>query len=585
MYAGDYLSSNLGHEIINLFQADNGHHYLYLNSSGNLNKAHEGLDIMLMVKAHSADSFEVIGLAKGLHVAPGATMTMPRDISQKVDLISRAQRDYIASEPGGVSYGGVSILDIFNDAEQQNIFITYKADKVLVPSNRRIFLQYDKNGLNKFDNKEVIVALKSHNMPRTSLKSYIYPEESIDGEQISDYDNILTNIVENADLWTDKAVWKPLCNKSTANQRISLFDICKMRDDENRVSNALAYFMSLEQYRPLWIKFFGNYGVHLHNNYNVGREISSKITDESIDPARYPSGGRIDLLIEDSGNFVVIENKIKSDINNVKSDGEGMNQLHRYINFAQHKVSATGQTPYFFIIAPNYNIPVLDEETSKRYRIITYRDICEFLDEPTNMAAVESDWNFRALYDVMKWHTFDSPNEYLRYEMQEKFEQRLKTASSSISAPETETSKLSNEIEKNNKKQSELNMAKKSAISGEYIITVEDSGSIRVCKIYDNVKASLRECAEAKGFEYDPNWTTRQFGSKLIKEFGEGNEATIGEYTIVKRDSGSIETYRTYDNTLGALREIASKVGFNINESSNTRQNGSKLIDFINSNK
>ena len=169
--------------------------------------------------------------------------------------------------------------------------------------------------------------------------------------------------------------------------------------------------------------------------------------------------------------------------------------------------------------------------------------------------------------------------------MQEKFEQRLKTASSSISAPETETSKLSNEIEKNNKKQSELNMAKKSAISGEYIITVEDSGSIRVCKIYDNVKASLRECAEAKGFEYDPNWTTRQFGSKLIKEFGEGNEATIGEYTIVKRDSGSIETYRTYDNTLGALREIASKVGFNINESSNTRQNGSKLIDFINSNK
>ncbi len=27
-------------------------------------------------------------------------------------------------------------------------------------------------------------------------------------------------------------------------------------------------------------------------------------------------------------------------------------------------------------------------------------------------------------------------------------------------------------------------MAKKSAISGEYIITVEDSGTVRVCKIY-----------------------------------------------------------------------------------------------------
>lgn len=128
-------------------------------------------------------------------------------------------------------------------------------------------------------------------------------------------------------------------------------------------------------------------------------------------------------------------------------------------------------------------------------------------------------------------------------------------------------------------------MAKKSAISGEYIITVEDSGTVRVLKIYDNVKESLRECAEAKDFEYDNNWTTRQFGAKLIKEFGDGNQAEIGEYTVVKRDSGSIETYRTYGNTLGALREIAANVGFEINEKSNTRNNGSKLVDFINAGK
>ena len=128
-------------------------------------------------------------------------------------------------------------------------------------------------------------------------------------------------------------------------------------------------------------------------------------------------------------------------------------------------------------------------------------------------------------------------------------------------------------------------MAKKSAISGEYIITVEDSGSVRVLKIYDNVKGSLRECAEAKNFEYDPNWTTRQFGSKLIKEFGEGSEATIGEYTIEKRDSGSIETYRTYDNTKGALREIAEEAKFEYDPDWTTRQFGSKLVDFINDNK
>ena len=125
-------------------------------------------------------------------------------------------------------------------------------------------------------------------------------------------------------------------------------------------------------------------------------------------------------------------------------------------------------------------------------------------------------------------------------------------------------------------------MAKKSAISGEYIITVEDSGTIRVCKIFDNVKDSLRECAQTVGFEYDPKWTTQQFGSKLIKEYGDGKIAEISEYTITKRDTGSIESYRVYDNTKGALREIAESIGFEFNPEWTTRQFGSKLVDEIN---
>ena len=128
-------------------------------------------------------------------------------------------------------------------------------------------------------------------------------------------------------------------------------------------------------------------------------------------------------------------------------------------------------------------------------------------------------------------------------------------------------------------------MAKKSAISGEYIITQEDNYSIKAHRIYDNVKGSLREIAESKGMEYDTNWTTRQFGAKLIKELGEGNTAELGEYTIVCRESGSIETYRYYDNTKGALREIAASINFEYDPKWNTQTFGSKLIDYINSNK
>lgn len=126
-------------------------------------------------------------------------------------------------------------------------------------------------------------------------------------------------------------------------------------------------------------------------------------------------------------------------------------------------------------------------------------------------------------------------------------------------------------------------MAAKSAISGEYIIQKEDSGSIVVYRIYDNTKGALREIAEEKNFQYDTNWTTCQFGNKICKEFGDGKQAVVGCYNVRVQDSGSIEVFRTYENTKAALREIAGNVGFEFNTNWTTQQLGSKLIDFVNS--
>ena len=126
-------------------------------------------------------------------------------------------------------------------------------------------------------------------------------------------------------------------------------------------------------------------------------------------------------------------------------------------------------------------------------------------------------------------------------------------------------------------------MELKSALSGEYAITQNEKKAITVYRIFDNVKASLREVAELKGFEYDPKWPTRQLGTKICKEFGDGKNAQVGNYFIKVLNSGAIETYRTYDNTKGALREIADKIGFEYDPKWGTQQFGSKLIDKLNS--
>ena len=67
----------------------------------------------------------------------------------------------------------------------------------------------------------------------------------------------------------------------------------------------------------------------------------------------------------------------------------------------------------------------------------------------------------------------------------------------------------------------------KSAIVGEYIIQVEQSGHVTVYRIYDNVKESLREIYNVRGLEYNdkaktvgmevnPVWNTQTLGSKII---------------------------------------------------------------------
>lgn len=76
-----------------------------------------------------------------------------------------------------------------------------------------------------------------------------------------------------------------------------------------------------------------------------------------------------------------------------------------------------------------------------------------------------------------------------------------------------------NRNKENNNKINNIIMAeKKIASSGEYIITKHETGSIEVHRVYDNTKGALREIAEKIGFEYDPNWNTRTFGAKLIDE-------------------------------------------------------------------
>lgn len=452
MYVGDYLASNLGHEVINLYQADNGGNYIYLNATGDFVKAHQdSIEYMLFVKYFCKGEVEVIGMATGLTDVYNADLQSSNKYHNINEQLYNQQKGFIEKTAKGISYGGVSILDIFNQEEQQNIYITYQADKVWVPrSDIRIFIRFYSEAtkdeieiienLHKQDNKQhIVVSLIGYQQAKASLKQYIYKEGTYKGdlakekieEKKVDYQKILSEIILKAKYWVESNNQINEEKLDAINQRtVSLFDICQIQNSENDFSNALAYFMVQNEYRQLWCNFFAHRDgqkVQLESSFTVAREESSKIDGKTTN-TRGKNGGRIDLLIRDSENLVIIENKIKSDINSVEGDDPNL-QLGRYLEYATWLTNREESKDYkkqivAFILTPKYNSPNIPPEMKDKYDIITYKEVYEYLQE--NYAVFKDDINFVFFFEAMKRHTYDNVNDYLYFDMQEKFFRRIK---------------------------------------------------------------------------------------------------------------------------------------------------------------
>lgn len=439
MYVGDYLNSNLGHEVINMFTADNGKHYLYLNAYGSFASQWQGkIGNMLLTKYHSKNCVEVIG--KAIFLTDVYDYKMDGSNRDGGD-ISNHQKDIIEN----ISYGTVKLEKLFSDAERQSVYITFSADKVFrinSKDNKKIFIHYlpQKSTCQNFDIKvsedkikvsedRIDVYLLNNKLALASLNQFVKNDNE-------DYD-ILNNII-NDNQYDDFFVElnesdKVKLPENYIPRKDNIFDICQIQDSENCFSNALAYFM--DKYRELFIKFFARYEIKLLENFKIKREENAKITDKEykeqlkiqlhkIDTEieHKVDGGRIDILLKDSNNLIVIENKIKSDINSVAGDTED-GQLKRYVNYAQWICENTNAQPYYFILTPDYNIPELSNEMKDVFKVVKFSELVICLDK--DIESWKNDSNMSAFIETLKRHTKDNVNDYLYDEMLEKFYKRI----------------------------------------------------------------------------------------------------------------------------------------------------------------
>ena len=140
----------------------------------------------------------------------------------------------------------------------------------------------------------------------------------------------------------------------------------------------------------------------------------SKIGDQNAIPFEK---GIIDLFVETKESFIVIENKIKSDLNgkNVNSDGEEVSQLSKYDQYLS--LIAGGKQRYLFVFAPDYNSDFLiDRNLSANFRKIEYSEIYSFFKEKlSSELSTGGVWNNKYLLflNTLKKHSISLEDEML----------------------------------------------------------------------------------------------------------------------------------------------------------------------------
>ena len=123
---------------------------------------------------------------------------------------------------------------------------------------------------------------------------------------------------------------------------------------------------------------------------------------------------------------------------------------------------------------------------------------------------------------------------------------------------------------------------KQVATTEDYIVARYEDDSIGVYNRYGNTKGALREIAEAQGFEYDPTWTTRQFGKKLIDALGNGAAIADNDYIVYIDANNIIVCGEKFEgDTKEGLRTIAKKYNIPYEKGWNTHQLGRKIIEHL----
>lgn len=318
MYNGDYLNegSNIGHEVINLFRADNGRHYIYCLPGGTIGVSKDGkVTDILLVQNVGNNTLKVLArinnISSDQHIAKHCKFSK-EEIKQNV--INYALEQNVTYNQKPIS--SIFVANKYNSEQDiSSVNFTFEVESE----------QYREPLLDIYLTSKIgQYALSNTKFRQTEYFTSANKEDF----------RTLCTLIDDDTIWQNEDT-APFVNNRTPNpDRYTFLTLCHKEYDELSYSNMLAYYL---ENNPAILQDFVNkiLGLPFKAPFSVKREYK-----------------HIDILIENADGAIILENKIKSGINGLSEDGR--NQLDKYVEEISKQYGL--KNTYGFVLCPNYNI-------------------------------------------------------------------------------------------------------------------------------------------------------------------------------------------------------------------------------------
>ena len=318
MYNGDYLNegSNIGHEVINLFRADNGRHYIYCLPGGTIGVSKDGkVTDILLVQNVGNNTLKVLArinnISSDQHIAKHCKFSK-EEIKQNV--INYALEQNVTYNQKPIS--SIFVANKYNSEQDiSSVNFTFEVESE----------QYREPLLDIYLTSKIgQYALSNTKFRQTEYFTSANKEDF----------RTLCALIDDDTIWQNEDT-APFVNNRTPNpDRYTFLTLCHKEYDELSYSNMLAYYL---ENNPAILQDFVNkiLGLPFKAPFSIKREYK-----------------HTDILIENADGAIILENKIKSGINGLSEDGRS--QLDKYVEEISKQYGL--ENTYGFVLCPNYNI-------------------------------------------------------------------------------------------------------------------------------------------------------------------------------------------------------------------------------------